>query len=88
LKGGYHINYKPEYNFFYLFYKEPNRALSFITEFSDLFFITLAFDISFKANNYLFFLLSTFQTFPNPPFPSMLKKIKLFLDNARYIFIT
>jgi len=69
-------------NEFYLFYREPRRALSFITEFSDLFLITLALDISFNANNYLVFLLSTFQTFPNPPFPRMLKKIKLFLEIA------
>jgi hypothetical protein len=30
---------------------------------------TLALDISFIANSYLSFFLSTFQTLPKPPFP-------------------
>lgn len=46
-----------------------NNYLSFITEFTERFEIILDLDISFKAYAYLFFLYSTFQTFPKPPFP-------------------
>lgn len=41
--------------------------------------MTLAFDISFNAYIFLFFLISTFHTLPNPPFPITYKNLKLFL---------
>lgn len=40
-----------------------------MTDFTERFVIMRALDISFIAKGYPFFLRSTFQTFPNPPFP-------------------
>jgi len=50
--------------------------LSFITLFMLFLLIIFILLISFKANNILFNLLYTFQTFPNPPLPITIMKLK------------
>jgi len=40
-----------------------------MTDLTDRLVMILALDISFMAKGFPFFLRSTFQTLPNPPFP-------------------
>jgi hypothetical protein len=53
----------------YGYLRLDNIIRSFMTDLTERLEITLAFDISFIANNSFVFFFSTFQTFPNPPFP-------------------